>query len=200
LTGRIPGRPEITRFRRYLELLVAWNRTHRLTGAKTPGDIVRELFQDSLLFLKTLPAGRLKMVDIGTGAGIPGVPLLIVRPDDISLTMIESRRKCVSFLSALKRQLDLVDLRIVEGRAEQLVGQVAGLAEAFDVVVTRGVGITLLPSAMRYLRHDGLFIAGGTQPEKNAVLPAEACLVKSETISFQELGLSRTFLMGRKQA
>src|SRR5262249_32371272 len=111
LTGSPPRVGVIERFRHYLALLMKWNRTHRLTGARSESSIIRELFVDSLLFLGQLPPGPLTVVDIGTGPGIPGIPIYIVRPE-ISLTLIESRRKQISFLSALKRELDLTALTI----------------------------------------------------------------------------------------
>jgi 16S rRNA (guanine527-N7)-methyltransferase len=102
LTGRDPKPLERERFTRYLRLLLEWNRTHRLTAIRSAAAMVVDLFVDSLLFLSNLPSDPIKMADLGTGPGIPGVPLRIVR-DDIALTLVESKRKRVSFLAALRR-------------------------------------------------------------------------------------------------
>ena len=183
----------------YLDLLLAWNRTHRLTGLRSSGSIVRGLFQDSLLFLAQLPGHPLAMVDIGSGPGIPGVPLRIVRPE-ISLTLIESKRKRVSFLSTLKRELELTDVAILEGRAEALVSDHPDLIGKFDVVVSRAVGLDLLPTATRYLKPGGLFVGAGS-PAQNARIRIQGAMpAKWETISFPALGLTRTFLLGHKPA
>jgi 16S rRNA (guanine527-N7)-methyltransferase len=200
LTGRSAAQGEIARFQQYLALLLAWNRTHRLTGYRSADAMVQHLFLDALLFLARLPRGRLTVADIGTGPGIPGVPLRIVRPE-IALTLIDSRRKQVSFLATLKRELDLADVVILEGRAEELAAQRPDLAEAFDVVVTRAVGMRLLPTVMLYLRPGGLFIAGGPPAPRGALSTPEGGLsCHWETVLFRELNLSRTFLLGCKPA
>ncbi len=196
LTGRAAKRVEIERFTRYLRLLMEWNRTHRLTAARTANDIVRRLFLDSLLFLAHLPHGMIRMADLGTGPGIPGIPLRIVR-DDLSLTLVESRRKRVSFLGALKRALEFDDLLVLEGRAEQLVAESKDLAGTFDVVVARSVGISLLSTALAYLKPGGVFIAGGPPGGINAVEhPNQSVVLK--TMMFDKLGVERTFLVAHK--
>lgn len=198
LTGRPAAQVELARFRQYLALLLIWNRTHRLTGYRSAEAIVRQLFLDSLLFLARVPAGRVTMVDIGTGPGIPGIPLRIIRPE-ISLTLIDSKRKQVSFLAALKRELDLTDVLVLEGRAEELVPEQPGLAETFDVVVTRAVGTRLLPTAMLYLKSGGLFIAGGPPvPIGGLARPDGLLEVQLDTIQFSALQLTRTFLLATK--
>ncbi len=178
-----------------------WNRAQRLTGVKTPAAMVLDLFQDSLLFLGRLPQGPLAMVDIGAGAGIPGVPLRIVRPE-ISLTLIESKRKRVSFLSSLRRELGLFDVSILEGRAEALIRQSdESLQGRFDVVVSRAAGplFRLLPTAMQYLRSGGLFINSGAPSEKTRPPVPGPFRAEWEVIHFRQLGLSRSFLVVRKQ-
>lgn len=199
VTGRLNVSPEIEQFRRYLDLLLAWNRTHRLTGLRSPAAIVRELFQDSLLFLAKLPEGALAVADIGTGPGIPGVPLRIVRPQ-ISLTLIESRRKRVSFLASLIRDLGLSDVVVLEGRAEVLVEQRDDVVGRFDAVVSRAVGLHVLPSVMRYLKPGGLFLTGSS-PDHCAMtrLPEEVALSR-ERVPFPRLGLTRDFLVSYKPA
>jgi len=192
-TGKAPDPGVLEKFRRYLALLIAWNRTHRLTGARSESSITRGLFVDSLLFLQELPPGPLSLVDIGTGPGIPGVPIRIVRPE-ISLTLIDSRRKQVSFLESLKRELDLPDLMIFEGRAEQLVAEYPSLAKAYDVVVTRAVGRQILPTVARYLKSDGLFISGGP-PAPIDEVPSGPLRTEWKTVA--NLGVRRTFLLGR---
>ena len=197
LTGRPASAEQRQHFQRYLDLLLLWNQTHRLTGGRSSEAIARDLFEDSVLFLALLPSGPLAMVDIGAGVGIPGVPLRILRPD-ISVTLIESRRKPVSFLATLKRELMLSDIVILEGRAEDLVGQTQELEARFQVVVSRGVGPHLLPTALRYLEPGGLFIASGPPPGKRPPPAEPTSQSRWEEVSFPDLDLVRTFLLARK--
>ena len=199
LTGRAATREELARFRTYLGLLLEWNRVHRVTGYRSGEDIVRHLFLDGLLFLARLSSGPMTMVDLGTGPGIPGVPIRIIKPE-ISLTLIEAKRKYVSFLAALKRGLNMPDIVVLEGRAERLVEDHPDLAEAFDVVVTRAVGAALLPKAMEYLKPGGLFLAGGPSSPGNVIADAVPGLeARWERVTLEGLGLNRAFIVGRKR-
>jgi len=162
LTGRPAGPDDRRRFQQYLDLFLRWNRTHRMTALGSADAVVRDLFIDSLLFLPLLPARPLELADIGAGAGIPGLPLRLADPG-IAVTLVEARRKRVSFLLAAQRELDLGNVIVKEGRAEALLTQEPGLSGRFDVVVARSVGpaSALLPLARKYLKIGGLFVASG---------------------------------------
>jgi 16S rRNA (guanine527-N7)-methyltransferase len=150
------------RFQQYLDLFLRWNRTHRMTALDSAASIVRDLFIDALLFLPLLPPRPLNVVDIGAGAGIPGLPLSLADPG-IAVTLVEARRKRVSFLLATQRELDLHNVAVKEGRAEALLQAQPDLVEAFDIVVARSVrpAAELLPLALKYLKTGGLFLATG---------------------------------------
>ena len=176
--ARRPAIPEeLDRFERYLDLFVRWNRTHRMTALESPEAIARDLFLDSLLYLRFLPRPGVRLVDIGAGAGIPGLPLKLVEPR-IELTLIEARRKRVSFLLAVRRELGLEDVQIEEGRAESLLVSKADLAGSFDVAVSRAVGAAerLFEVARKYLKPRGLFVASGP-PRAIARAPLQATQV-----------------------
>lgn len=177
LAGRSATSEDRRNFQQYLHLFVRWNRVHRMTALDSAGDIVRELFLGSLLFLTLLPARPLKIADIGAGAGIPGLPIRLADPG-IALTLVEARRKRVSFLRAVCRELRVPDVTVKEARAEELIQEEPDLRGAFDVVVTRAVGpaIELLPVALGYLRPGGLFIAAGS-PHASAQEPLEVVRV-----------------------
>ena len=113
---RVPAPGEVAKFQRYLQLFLQWNSVHRLTAYRRPEEIVRKLLLDSLLFLKVLPPQAIKLLDFGSGAGIPGIPLKIVSPQ-IVLTLVEAQRRRSSFLAAVLRELELDDVRLIHGRA-----------------------------------------------------------------------------------
>ncbi|PWU18093.1 MAG: 16S rRNA (guanine(527)-N(7))-methyltransferase RsmG [Candidatus Rokuibacteriota bacterium] len=200
LTGRSATPDEVGRFRRYVELLVLWNRSYRLTGVRSAREIVEHLIQDSLLFLTWIPALPIKVVDLGSGAGVPGIPLQVVRPD-LSLTLIEARRKPVSFLSTVKRELQLEGIEVLEGRAEDLARTRSDLRGAFDVVVSRAVGTpgTLLPVSMQFLKPGGMFVSGGPPQATRTITLRPGISAKAEVVSFPELGISRNFVVAVKQ-
>jgi len=198
LLGRTATATERNAFGRYANLLVLWNRTHHLTALKTRADIARVLFLDSLLWRSLLPREPLRILDIGAGAGIPGIPLRMVDPS-IALTLIESRRKPVSFLHALIRELAL-DIAVHHGRAEAISSQVPELQGKFDVVLTRAVGrgSQVIEMAAPYLRRGGTVIASGP-PVARAMPKVEWPNAGWKRVEFPGLGLARGFLVATIQ-
>lgn len=197
LLGRAPSSEERRRFSRYLELLLQWDRVHDLTGLTHPDDIVRVLFLDSLLFLTQMPERRpIRVVDIGSGAGIPGLPLRIV-DEGIRVTLIESRRKRVSFLATARRELGLEDVEIREGRAEQVIAEGSDLRGVFDCAVVRGVRPTpaLLGVCRSYLLPEGLVVATGP-PVDGPPAPTPASMSRV-LVRYPKLGISRQFLVSQ---
>jgi 16S rRNA (guanine527-N7)-methyltransferase len=200
LTGRAATDRQRQQFQLYLDLLVRWNRAQRLTGLRLPAAIVQQLFQDSLLFLGCIPAGELKVADIGAGAGIPGVPLAIARPE-MSMTLIESKRKRVSFLRAVQRELGAQNLTVIEGRAGSTSSE-AQLEGAFDVVVSRGVGAlpNLILLGMRYLKQRGVIVVSGPPIEPPRQHSQGGTIdVTTRTVTVPALGLRRLFLTATKK-
>lgn len=166
-----------------------------MTALGSAAAIVQDLFIDSLLFLALLPPRPLALVDIGAGAGIPGLPLRLADPA-ITVTLVEARRKRVSFLLAAQRELDLGDVAVKEGRADVLLEQEPDLAGAFDVVVARSVGPpeALLPLARKYLKGGGLFVVSGPPNP----LPQES--FKIVRVAVPGTRKSRVFLRAAKES
>ena len=92
ILGRRLSEAERDSFAKYLSLLLKWQKSHRLVGSDEPMWIVEHLFLDSLLFLKLLPASCRKLADVGSGAGLPGLPIKIVRRE-LDVLLVESRRR-----------------------------------------------------------------------------------------------------------
>lgn len=114
----------------HLELVAKWNRVHNLTAVRETGQMVVLHVLDSLSLAPHLGAAR-TLLDVGTGAGFPGVPLAIARPD-LEVTVIDSSHKKCSFLEQVKAELALANLAVVCERVEQWK-----TAQRFDVVVSR---------------------------------------------------------------
>jgi 16S rRNA (guanine527-N7)-methyltransferase len=139
--------------------LLKWQHVHRLVGSADPEWIVEELLLDSLLFLHVLPVGFARLADLGSGAGIPGIPIKIVRRD-AEVVLIESRQRRASFLSTVVRELGLAGVLVCNARVEEAPGELAG---RFDVVVVRSAGDLgqLMPAARRLLESRGIVVASG---------------------------------------
>lgn len=127
---------QIAKLLDYLDLLVGWNARIGLTALREPDEILRIHFVDALCVLRaSIPPGA-TLLDVGTGAGLPGIPLQIARPD-LVVTLVESNRRKVAFLERVASELNL-DLRIELARAES-AGQQRGMREAFEIATTRAV-------------------------------------------------------------
>jgi 16S rRNA (guanine527-N7)-methyltransferase len=175
----------------------------RLTG---PVDVAEGLILDSIYPERFIPGGQ-GVLDLGTGAGFPGVPLRIARPD-LSMTLVDARRKKVSFLQYVIRELGLSGVSARHVRAEDLAGK--GLH--FDTVITRAVSSLhqLIPLAMPLVRKGGGFIAmkgagwadeldalrqGGGVRIGNEEYPAGRLAIRVETYRLPASGMERALVM-----
>jgi len=143
---------QVDRFLSYLVLLSQWSHTFNLTSISDPVAVVRLHFLDSLAIASLVDKSG-PVLDVGSGAGFPGMPLKIVFPD-MATTLVEPRRKRANFLRALIRHLKIKDVNIIEGRLEDLGPQLAG---SFSTVALRAVGNLefLLPLLRPSLRPGG---------------------------------------------
>ncbi len=150
---------QCAQFIRYYELLIEWNKKINLTRITEPEEVVIKHFVDSLTLLKycDIPKGA-KIIDVGTGAGFPGVPLKIARPD-IELTLLDSLNKRLNFLKEvcgdIGIQAQLVHLRAEEGSRKP------EFRDSFDVAVSRAVARldVLSEFCLPYVKTGGKFIA-----------------------------------------
>jgi 16S rRNA (guanine(527)-N(7))-methyltransferase RsmG len=146
-------------FDKYLSLLIKWQKAHRLVGSTDPMWIVEHLFLDSLLFLRLLPSSVRTLADVGSGAGLPGLPLKIVKPE-VEVVLIESRRRRAMFLASAIREMELSNIRVLEGRLENLAHD---LQHHVDAVVMRCAGDieSMIPAAAAIAVGGGIVIASG---------------------------------------
>jgi 16S rRNA (guanine527-N7)-methyltransferase len=122
-------------FKIYLKELLEWNKKFNLTAITDPEEIRTKHFEDSLALLQVIDLTSQSVIDVGAGAGFPGIPIKIVRPE-IKLTLLEATRKKVEFLKHIVSALALKDVEIIWGRAEDIAKE---KRESFDIAVSRAV-------------------------------------------------------------
>lgn len=172
----------------YLARLLAMNEQMNLTSIKDAEGAWERHVLDALTLLPLLaelPAGA-RLVDIGSGGGIPGVPLAIARPD-LHVTLIEATQKKAAFLTAVSAALGLSNVSVRAERAEQL-GR-AELREAFDVVTARAVSrlVTLAPLALPSARRGGLVLLVKGQRADEELAEARTVIGKQGALHEQTL-------------
>ena len=123
-------------FFEYMNLLIEWNEKMNLTAITEPDEIILKHFIDSITILKELEDGS-KLVDVGTGAGFPGIPLSIMNPT-LKITLVDSLNKRLIFLQEVVNKLKLENIEIVHARAEEF-GQNKKYREQFDISTSRAV-------------------------------------------------------------
>ena len=142
----------------YSDLLIEWNGRMNLTSITDPSDIMLKHFYDSLLFFKYVDVKRgASLIDVGTGAGFPGLVLKIARPD-ISVTLLDSLNKRLTFLSVVLDEIEL-DADIIHMRAEE--GSKGEMRESFDIAAARAVAPmpVLSELCLPYVKVGGVFAA-----------------------------------------
>ena len=156
------------RLERYAELLVEWNGKMNLTAITDPDEIIIKHFYDCLLFLKhnEIPQ-KAKVIDVGTGAGFPGLVLKIARPD-IKITLLDSLNKRLTFLNEVANDLGL-EVETLHSRAED-AGKMPQYREKYDIATARAVARlnVLSEYCLPFVKKGGSFVAmkGPTAPEE----------------------------------
>ena len=147
-------------FDKFYELLVEWNKVMNLTGITEYEEVNEKHFVDSLSIVKAIDIEKVNtVIDIGTGAGFPGMPLKIVFPH-LNVVLLDSLNKRINFLNVVIAELGLADIKTIHGRAEDYAKQTE-YREKFDLCVSRAVAnlSTLSEYCLPYVNIGGMFIS-----------------------------------------
>lgn len=147
-------------FIKYYEMLIKWNEVMNLTAITEFDEVIVKHFVDSISLIKAIDVNKkINIIDIGTGAGFPGIPLKIAYPN-LKITLLDSLNKRVGFLNEVINELDLKDIEALHGRAEDYA-KAGQLREKYDLCVSRAVAnlATLSEYCLPYVKVGGKFIS-----------------------------------------
>ena len=150
---------QIDQFMRYYELLLEWNSVMNLTAITEFEDVISKHFIDSISITNILNISNQKIIDIGTGAGFPGIPLKIMFPE-IEITLLDSLNKRVNFLNHIIDELSLDKIEAIHGRAEDIAHN-EDYRENYDIALSRAVARLpiLLEYCIPFVKENGYFIS-----------------------------------------
>lgn len=193
-------------FEDYMKLLLEWNEKINLTAITNEDDIILKHFVDSLTISKYIDKGR-TIVDVGTGAGFPGVPIKIAR-EDVEVTLVDSLNKRILFLEDVINKLQLQGIKTLHYRAEEF-GQNKKYREKFDIATSRAVAnlSTLVEYLLPLVKIGGICICmKGSEVEeeleesKKAIQILGGEIETVEQFTLPESDIKRNIIIIRKKS
>ena len=190
---------QIDNFNKYYELLVEWNKKFNLTSITEYEDVVLKHFIDSILICKFIEFKGKRIIDVGTGAGFPGIPLKIMNPDS-EIILLDSLNKRINFLNTVIKELKLSNIKALHGRAED-VSREKKYRGSFDYSVSRAVAnlSTLSEYCIPFLKTGGCFVSYKSDKSEDEINSANKAIktLKSKIIKVEETGLPGTDIIRR---
>jgi len=176
-----------TQLLQFLQLLAKWNHAYNLTAVREPPEMVTRHLLDSLVLLPYVHGPR--VLDIGTGPGLPGIPLAVARPDCL-FTLLDANAKKTRFVTQAVGELGLKNVEVVQERVENYRPE-----QKFDTLVTRAFSsiADMLTSARHLCAPGGRFLAmKGTYPEKElAAIPVDFAIIEVLALKVPGLDAAR---------
>ena len=197
---------QISQFERYYELLIQKNEVMNLTAITDRAEVQEKHFLDSLALTQAVSlSGRETVIDVGTGAGFPGIPLKILFPE-MKIVLADALQKRIGFLQEVIETLELADITTVHGRAEDL-GHDPLYREQFDLCVSRAVApLNILSEyCLPFVKTGGIFAAYKAAAAKEELQEAEHALevlaggeAQIKELNVGPSGLNRSFAVIKK--
>ena len=192
---------QLKQFYNYMNLLIEWNKKVNLTAITEPDEIILKHFVDSLTISKYISDGT-KVVDVGTGAGFPGIPLKIVR-QDVDITLLDSLQKRINFLDEVINELNLEKITTVHSRVEDF-GKNKKYREEFDIATSRAVAnlstlseylLPLVKVGGKVISMKGSLIQEELENSKNAIKILGGQIEKVDEFDLPNSDISRNIVL-----
>lgn len=184
---------QIQKFYKYMEMMLEWNEKINLTAITEPSEVILKHFVDSITINKHIKNNS-KMIDVGTGAGFPGIPMSIIR-EDIDVTLMDSLNKRIKFLDEVIKENNLNNVKTIHSRAEELANN-SKYREMYDIATSRAVASlnVLLEYMLPFVKVGGYCICMKGSNVENEIKEAKKALevLKGEIVEVENFNLPDT--------